>query len=72
MKLNDKLNDFFHWKYGDTLTNILVGTGYLLMFYTLIIYLKEHYLNRTPMLFGIFLLISGILYKELIFDKKKI
>lgn len=70
MKINDKLNDFFHWKYGDTLTNILVGAGYISMFYTLILYLKDQQLNKTPMYVGMILLFSGILYKELIFDKK--
>lgn len=70
MKKNDKHSDFFHWKYGDTFTNILVGAGYLSMFYTLILYLKDQQLNKTPMYVGMILLFSGILYKELIFDKK--
>ena len=67
----EKLHKFLTYRYGDTLTHLLVGAGMLFLLNTIFDYSTKDLLNKVTLIAGIMFIISGILYKELIYDKGK-
>ena len=67
----ERLRRMFHYRYGDTLTSLLMVIGYWLSLSTFFTYREERYLDKTSLVLGLITFIGGILYKELIYDKKK-
>lgn len=68
--MKEKLHEFLKWRYGDTLSNILAGAGFLLLLYTFLVYLTEYRFSISIFLYSLIFLACGILYKELIYNKK--
>lgn len=69
--LRENLHKFLTYRYGDTFTHLLIGAGMLFLLNTIFNYSTKNALNKVTLIAGIMFIISGILYKELVYVKDK-